>query len=93
MHQQKHCAMNVFLIVFVTAIWLYSTLSLAGKFGVLGMDFSLALIVLVLLPVVNTILLVYLRKKQAKKEGKKFINFDWVGNFSEIFKEIKKQYD
>ena len=90
MHQQKHCAMNIFLIVVVTAIWYYSALALAGKFGTLGMDFTLALAVLVLLPVVNTILLLHLSKKQAKKEGKKFINFDWVGNFSDIFKKISE---
>ena len=85
--------MTTTLLIFLTLFWYGSALLLASEFGEMDMGPSFALVLVALVPVLNTALWVILRSKRTKKEGKKFITFSWIGSFSEIFKRIRTYYE
>ena len=85
--------MTITLIILAAAFWYVSALLLATEFGNIELDPSFAVVFLALFPVLNTVLWVILRSKRAKKEGKKFITFSWLANFSEVFKRMRTYYE
>lgn len=82
-----------YIILIVSLIWYVVALCLAREFALMGMEPTLVLIVLSIFPVVNAVLLLYIlieKAKKAKKEGRKLLNWKWIGSFSETFKKIRE---
>ena len=85
--------MTTAILIFLTLFWYGSGLLLAAEFGEMEMDPSFVLVLVALIPGLNTALWAIIRSKRTKKEGKKFITFSWLGSFSELFKRIRTYYE